>query len=600
MSEYRAPLRDIRFALHEVLDIGSHYSKLIGGEDVSNDIVDAILDEFGKFSENVIAPLNRSGDEEGCKIENGQVQTPKGFKDAFQQYVEAGWQAMSRSPETGGQGLAPSMNSVLGEMAGSANMAWYIYSIAGYGAMNTLEIHGAGKKQDIALRKLVSGEWLGTMCLTEAHCGSDLGLLRTKATQREDGCFSISGTKIFISAGDHDLTENIAHIVLARLPGAPAGTKGISLFLVPKYSFDDEGEITSHNNVNVGSIEKKMGIHGSSTCVLNFDGAKGFLIGEPNRGLQAMFTFMNTARVATAVQGLSHAELGFQKSLAYAKERLQMRSLSGPKKPNAEADPIIVHPDVRRMVLTQKSFTEGLRLFLYFLAKQIDLTERSPDAETKKAAEVKLELLTPIAKAFSSEVSIESASLAMQCFGGHGYIREWGVEQNLRDARIAAIYEGTTGIQALDLLGRKIIGSNGAMLECFLEMIEEFCVSHGQDQKLVRYTRKLSQLAQEWRSISKEIISKAKEDPDEIGAASVNYLMYSGYICLAFFWAVSAQKALASQSSDSPDLAFYRSKVITADFYFDHVLPRTRGLIESINAGGDSLMALDSESFGFY
>jgi len=471
MTDYKAPLRDHEFVLFELLNYEQHYESLGLGETASADTVRAILEESAKFCENVIAPLNAVGDQQGCSLKDGVVTTPDGFKEAYKQFVEAGWPSMSHSEEYGGQGLPLSLGFGLNEFLGTANWSWSMYPGLSDGAMKTLDSHGTDEQKETYLTKLIEGSWTGTMCLTEPHCGTDLGMLRTKAEPNDDGSYSITGTKIFISAGEHDLSDNIVHIVLARLPDAPEGTKGISLFIVPKFLPEDN----TRNDLVCGSLEHKMGIHGNATCVMNFDGAKGFLIGPPNRGLNCMFTFMNTARMGTALQGVCHAELGYQKSLAYANERLQGRALSAATNPDGPADPIIMHGDVRRMLLTQKAIAEGGRMFMGYLAKFVDNEAFSEDEELKKHSADLMALLTPIAKAFLTELGFESANLGLQCFGGHGYINEWGLEQNVRDARIAMLYEGTTGVQALDLLGRKVLMSQGELLKVFTKEIHLFC-----------------------------------------------------------------------------------------------------------------------------
>ncbi|MEM8661103.1 MAG: acyl-CoA dehydrogenase C-terminal domain-containing protein, partial [Pseudomonadota bacterium] len=531
--------------------------------------------------------------------ESSEVHTPPGFKAAYEQYAQAGWPALSSDPDYGGQGLPSSLSRIIGEIMGSANTGFSLYTSGPAGAIETLERYGTPKQRALYESKLIEGSWNATMCLTEPHCGTDLGLLRTQARPTADGSYKISGTKIFITGGEHDLTDNIIHIVLARLPDAPAGNKGISLFIVPKVLTDPDGNLTERNAVHCGSIEHKMGIKASATCVMHFDEATGYLLGEANKGLAAMFTFMNTSRVAAAVQGVTHAELGFQKSLAYARERLQMRSLTGPKNPDAPADPIIVHPDVRRMLLTQKALAEGNRMLVYYLARHIDVLERSDCAAQRKASEDRLDLMTPIAKAFATETGFESANLGLQCFGGHGYIREWGMEQNVRDARIATLYEGTTGIQALDLLSRKVLGSQGKMLDALIEEIEVFCAGHQGDSALQPKLITLEKLSSEWRAITQDIAKRAQQNPDEIGAASVNYLMYSGYVCLAYFWVMAAAVAQQRLESGAEDIAFYQSKTHTAQFYFDHILPRTRACVAVIEAGAESIMGLPEQLFAF-
>ncbi|MCV6627682.1 MAG: acyl-CoA dehydrogenase C-terminal domain-containing protein, partial [Cellvibrionaceae bacterium] len=446
---------------------------------------------------------------------------------------------------------------------------------------------------------LISGEWTGTMCLTEPHCGTDLGMLRTKAEPNADGSYAVSGTKIFISAGEHDMVDNIVHIVLARLPDAPAGTKGISLFIVPKMNVGADGEVVDRNGVNCGSIEHKMGIHGNATCVMNFDSAKGYLIGEPNKGLNAMFTFMNVARLGTAVQGLAHAELGFQKSLDYARERLQMRSLSGVKNPDGAADPIIVHPDVRRMLLTQKAFAEGGRMMIYYGAQLVDVTHYAEDEEARQQADDQLSYFTPIAKAFLTEVGFESANLGLQCFGGHGFISEWGLEQNVRDCRISMLYEGTTGIQALDLLGRKVLGSGGELLKGFTKIIHKFCQANADVEAMAEFTAPLVELNKEVGELTMHIGGKAMENADEVGAASVDYLMYNGYMMMAYFWALAAKQAQDALAAGTGEAAFYQAKIDTARFYFQRILPRTATHSATIKSGVANLMAMDAEHFAF-
>ena len=597
MSDYKAPLRDLQFNLFELFDYEAHYQSLSGYEDVSAELVTTILNEFDKFCSNILSPLNAVGDEEGCTWSDGEVATPSGFKEAYRQYVEAGWPALANEPAYGGQGLPESLSIVLGEMRGTANWSWGMYPGLSHGAVNTIELHGTDSQKQRFLTPLVEGTWTGTMCLTEAHCGTDLGLLRTKAEAAADGSYQITGTKIFISSGEHDLTENIVHIVLARLPDAPIGVKGISLFIIPKFNVNDDGSMGERNTVRCGSIEHKMGIHGNATCVMNFDGARGYLLGEPNQGLQAMFTFMNTARIGTALQGIAHMELGYQKSLAYAKDRLQMRSVTGPKNPDGPADPIIVHPDVRRMLLTQKALSEGGRMMVAYTGKLVDVIECTTDEVEKKSAEDMLSFMTPIAKAFLTETGFESANLALQCFGGHGYIKEWGVEQNVRDARIGMLYEGTTGIQALDFIGRKVLGSGGVLLQNFTREIHHFCKENAEVAELQEFIEPLQALNKKWGELTLHIGTKAMENADEAGAASVDYLMFSGYSCLAYFWAKAAFKAQAALAAESSEGEFYEAKLKTARFYYQRILPRTSTCEAAILSGADNVMSLEVEAF---
>ena len=595
MPQFRAPVRDIQFVINEVLEAEKLYQSLPGCEEATEDLMNAIVEEGARFAENVLAPLYQSGDEEGCTWSEEGVKTPEGFADAYRQYVENGWPALSAETEYGGQGMPNLLGIMMNELAGTANWSWLMYPGLSHGAVHTLEAHGDDTQKQLYLPKLISGEWTGTMCLTESHCGSDLGLLRSKAEPQADGSYAITGTKIFISAGEHDMSENIVHIVLARLPDAPEGTAGISLFIVPKFNVNDDGGVGERNAVHCASIEEKMGIHGNATCVLNFDGARGFLLGEPNRGLNAMFTFMNIARVGTAIQGLAHAELSYQGALAYAKERLAMRSLTGPKNPDGPADPIIVHPDVRRMLLTQKAFAEGCRAFIYYLAQLGDVMFHGDEEQSKQADDL-MALLTPIGKAFATEAGFESANLGVQVFGGHGFIKEWGMEQIVRDARIGMLYEGTTGIQALDLIGRKVLGSGGKLLLGFTSIIDEFCAAHA-DAEHAEFIEPLKAAKDEWLELSMKIGEAAMENPDEAGAAAVDYLMYSGYITLAYFWArmaiVSQQKIVAADG----DTSFYAAKVMTARFYYQRLLPRTATLKATIMAGAAGLMDMPEELF---
>ena len=598
MGHYQPPLRDIRFVTDEMLNIDAHYASLPGCEEATSELRSAIFEEAAKFVTEELVPLNAIGDQQGCQLlDDGEVKTPDGFKEAYQKYVEGGWPSLEHAPEHGGQGLPMSLGLVVRELLGTANWAWSMYPGLSHGAMETLHSHGTEEQQKTYLNPLVSGKWTGTMCLTESHCGTDLGMLKTKAEPNPDGSYRISGSKIFISAGEHDMAENIVHIVLARIAGAPEGTGGISLFIVPKYLPDESGEPGERNAVRCGALEHKMGIHGNATCVLNFDEATGFLIGEQNRGLAAMFTFMNVARIGTGLQGLAHSEFAFQNSLAYARERLQMRSLTGPKNAAGPADPIIVHPDVRRMLLTQKAFAEGGRALLYYTATLADKVARDTDETRRNDAQQVLGLLTPIVKAFLTETGFESANLGLQCFGGHGYIREWGVEQNVRDARIAMLYEGTTGIQALDLLGRKVLGSKGAALKPVVAAILDFCALNKRNPVVRKQVKILARLTRQWRSITRSIGFGALRDRDTVGAAAVDYLMYSGYLLLGYAWVVAAAKAQKQLDAGSSERDFYQGKIETAHFYFDRIMPRCAALKLTMAVGKDSLMSISSDQF---
>ncbi len=599
MAEYQTSLRDINFVLFELLDAESHYKAIPAYAEVNQELMTAVIEEAAKFADNVLAPLYQVGDREGCTWTPEGVKTPTGFKEAYQQYVENGWPAMSAPVEMGGQGLPHSFGGVVNnEIVGTANWPWGMYPGLSHGAKVTVETHGTEEQIAQYLPKMIEGSWTGTMCLTEAHCGTDLGLLRTKADPNPDGSYRLSGTKIFISAGDHDMAENIIHIVLARLPDAPSGTKGISLFLVPKFKVNEDGSIGERNNVNCGSIEHKMGINGSATCVLNFEEAQGFLLGEPNKGLPAMFTFMNTARIGTAIQGLCTAERAFQGALEYARERLQMRSLSGPKNPDAEADPIIVHPNVRRMLLTQKAFAEGGRAFIYWLGTLLDIAHADL-GEQSKASDDLLSLLTPIAKAFLTETGLEAANYGVQIFGGHGYIKEWGMEQIVRDGRIATIYEGTTGIQSIDLLGRKVLGSGGELLKNYTKIVHLFCKEHADNEAMQEFIEPLQAMNKEIGDLTMQIGAAAMQNPEEAGAASVDYLMYSGYFVLAHMWAKMALVAQAKLAEGAGDENFYQAKIKTARFYYERLLPRTAMHKQAMLSGAENLMSMAEENFRF-
>ncbi len=605
MLSYKAPIADMKFVIEDLFDFYGHYQKTPEFAEATPDLVEAIMQECAKFSENELLPLYQSGDKEGCRWEDGKVFTPKGYKEAYQQFVDGGWPSMAHGEEYGGQGLPPSLGMINSEMMGTANWSWTMYPGLSHGAMNTIAAHGSEAQKQLYLTKLTEGSWTGTMCLTEPQCGTDLGQVKTKAVPNDDGTYDISGTKIFISAGEHDFTENIIHIVLARLPNAPEGTRGISLFIVPKMQVDEQGNILGSNNVTCGSIEDKMGIKASATAVLNFDNAKGVLIGPENKGLECMFTFMNTARVGTALQGVCAAELSYQNALAYAKERLSMRSLTGKKFPEKVADPIIVHPDVRRMLLTQKAFAEGGRAMVYYAAKLVDDIESAKTEEARKAADDRLGFITPILKAFLTETGLESANLGVQIFGGHGYIKEWGMEQIVRDVRISTLYEGTTGIQALDLLGRKILLTRGASLKEFTKEILSFCKDKSMlsnnpfKRQMNKFVWPLSKAVANWHQYTLRLALKAKKDRDVVGSASVDYLMYSGYIVMAYFWAQMAQTAYEKLAGEVENRDFYRAKIKTAEFYFERLLPRTKSLAKTMMADPKTLMQLDAELLSF-
>jgi alkylation response protein AidB-like acyl-CoA dehydrogenase len=596
---YKAPLRDIDFVLNELLDSDSHYPRLEGCGEIDSELAAAIIHGAAKFTEEIVAPLFRSGDEEGCRFRDGDVTTPSGYKRAFQQFGEGGWQALTVPEADGGQGLPPSLGLSVNELFGSGAWSWSMYGGLAGAPISCLINGGTEEQKSRFLPNLISGKWAGTMCLTESHCGSDVGLLRTKATQNDDGTYSVTGTKIFVSGGEQDITENIIHTVLARIEGAPEGTKGVSLFVIPKVWVDSDGTLGERNAVSCSTIEKKMGLKGSATCVMEFEGARALLIGKENRGLDVMFKLMNTARVGTAMQGLSMGELAVQGSLAYARERLQMRSLTGAKNPEDEADPIIVHPDVRRMLLTQKAFVEGDRALIYWLAQLIDLSQFG-DAKSMKEASDLLEILTPISKAFCTETCQEVTNLGIQIWGGHGYISENGMEQIVRDARISTVYEGTTGIQALDLVGRKVLGSGGQLLRNVTELIEQFCVEQAGNSEILEFIEPLARVNREWGELTQGLIDRSIKNLDELGAASVDYAFFSGYVVLAYMWArtalVSRQKLPAC---DDTSAKFYEAKLTTARFYFQRLLPRTSSHAAAAQAGVANLMELEEDSFEF-
>jgi alkylation response protein AidB-like acyl-CoA dehydrogenase len=586
----------MQFVLHEFLNVSEEFKNLPAYQEIDADIINQVLEEGAKFTQEVLFPLNHSGDREGCHYDAATkaVTTPKGFKEAYKQYVEGGWAALACDPEYGGQGLPVSLNNSFYEMLNSSNQAWTMYPGLSHGAYECLKEHGTDDQKKFYLPKLVSGEWTGTMCLTEAHCGTDLGLLRTKAEPQADGTYSITGSKIFISAGEHDMSENIVHLVLARLPDSPEGSKGISLFLVPKFLPNADGSVGARNGITCGAIEEKMGIHGNSTCQMNLDGAIGTLIGQPHKGLNAMFVFMNAARLGVGMQSLGLTEVAYQNALVYAKDRIQMRSLSGPKAPDKPADPIIVHPDVRRMLLTAKAYAEGARALTSYVALQIDRELNHPDEEVRKEAAGEVALLTPIVKAFITDNGWIATSEAMQVYGGHGYIAEWGMEQYVRDARINMIYEGTNTVQSLDLLGRKILMDNGAKLRAFGEKVKAFVEENGLDEQMAEFVSPLGELGEKVGKLTMEIGMKAFQNQDEVGAAAVPYLRVVGHMVFSYFFAQMAKIALAKKDSGDK---FYESKLATARFYFARLYPETAMLIRQARSGASNLTALDADLF---
>jgi alkylation response protein AidB-like acyl-CoA dehydrogenase len=596
MPQYTPPLRDMQFVLHELLNATDELKALPPHQDIDAETMNSVLEEAGKFAASVIFPLNVSGDAQGCVLDKAthEVRTPVGFGAAYQQFVEGGWPAMVCGPEYGGQGLPILLNQCLFEMLNSANQAWTMYPGLSHGAYACLAAHGTDEQKALYLPRLAKGDWMGTMCLTEPQCGTDLGLLRTKAEPLPDGSYQLTGQKIFISAGEHDITENIVHLVLARLPDAPPGSKGISLFVVPKFKINADGKLGERNPIFCTGLEHKMGIHGSPTCQINLDGAVGTLVGQPHKGLAAMFVMMNAARLGVGNQSLGLTEVAYQNAAAYAKDRLQMRALSGPKAPDKAADPIIVHPDVRKMLLTARAYAEGGRALAMYCALLLDKEHAAADEDERKDAADLVALLTPIVKAFLTDNGWIATSQCLQVFGGHGYIKEWGMEQFVRDARINMIYEGTNTIQSLDFLGRKVLGDNGAKMRKFGALVTEFVEEHGTDEAMQEFVNPLAELGDKVTKLSMELGMKAMGNADEVGAAATDYLRICGHLVFAYFWARMARIALDKQGSGDP---FYAAKLHTARFYFARLLPETAGLMRTARSGLAPLMAMDEALF---
>ncbi|MGP9827246.1 acyl-CoA dehydrogenase C-terminal domain-containing protein [Ectopseudomonas khazarica] len=594
---YQAPLRDMRFVLHELFDAAGHCERL--GNGLDRELIDGVLEEAAAFAAGEVAPLNRNSDEEGCRLEDGCVTTPRGFREAYRQYVDNGWASMTGPLEHGGQGFPQLVAFAFHEMLMGASLSFRVYSGLTEGAVLALHRHGSEALKQGYLDKLVSGQWAGTMCLTEPQAGTDLALLRTRAEPQADGSYRVSGNKIFISGGEQDLSENIVHLVLARLPDAPAGVKGISLLLVPKFIAAADGTPGERNALSCGAIEHKMGIKGASTCVMNFDGATGWLVGEANQGLACMFTMMNDARFQVGLQGLGIGEAAFQGALRYARERLQSRGLTGVQAPDKPADPIINHPDVRRMLLTQKSLLEGCRMLAAYTARQLDLEHAAEDAESRKAAGKRAALLIPVVKAFFTDMGQEVASHAVQVYGGHGFIREWGMEQLMRDSRITQLYEGTNGIQALDYIRRKVLGDGGSELSALQAEFSELCDAQAEHPRLAEMARVVQGRIGEWRELSAAVLAACQRDPQEIGATSVDFLQYSAYVLLAGFWLQAAARAQQALDAGSAEADFYQAKLHSAQFYLRRVLPRASAHREALLGGADCLMAMAEESFAF-
>ena len=594
MATYTAPLRDLRFVYEELFDAGE-ITALEDYQDATPDLVHAIVEEGAKLCQNELFPLNRSGDEEGCHFDNGNVRTPEGFRSAYAAYLEGGWGGLSCAPEFGGQGMPHSVNIALEEMLCSANLSFSTYPGLTRGVYRALRAFGNEAIKQLYLPRLVSGKWSGTMCLTESHCGTDLGLLRTRAEPTKEDTYRITGTKIFITAGEHDLTENIVHLVLARLPDSPAGIKGISLFLVPKFVPDNQHEPGDRNSVTCASIEHKMGIKASATCVMNFEEATGWLVGQPHRGMQAMFTMMNDARLGVGMQGLGIAEIAYQAAGAYAKERLQGRSITGTKQPDKPADPLIVHPDIRRILLTMRSFTEGARALTCWLARNLDFRDKAETNEGRQAADDFVQLMTPIVKAFLTDYGFEVTNMGLQIHGGHGYIRETGVEQYVRDARITQIYEGANGIQALDLVGRKLPAHTGRYLRSFFHPVQSWIEEQSVNTELQPFVLPVAKAFGRLQLATGHIAQAGLGNPDEGGAAASEYLRLFGLVALGYLWARMAQISIEKQGGD--DNAFYAAKIITARFFMERVLPQTGALFAAIMSGSNTIMEFPDDTF---
>jgi alkylation response protein AidB-like acyl-CoA dehydrogenase len=594
MAQYDAPLRDMRFVFHELLQAEREFAELGVHEGLTREVIDHVLGEAAKFTREVLQPINAQGDQVGCRLERGVVTTPPGFKDAYRAYCEAGWASVAADPAFGGQGLPHSIGYAVEEMLYAANLAWAMYPTLTHGAYGAIRVHGTPQQQQLYLPKMITGQWTGTMCLTEPQAGTDLGLLKTRAEPDGQGGYTVTGTKIFVSAGEHDLSENIVHLVLARLPEAPAGTKGISLFIVPKFVPDADGNVGERNQLQCVSLEHKMGIHGNATCVLAFDNAKAILLGEPHRGLPAMFVMMNGARLGVGIQGLGLTEAAYQKAAAYAKERLQSRSLSGAKETLKPADPIIVHADVRRMLLTQRAYAEGGRAFAFWLALQLDKSLNHPDPAVREESDDLLGLFTPVLKAFLTDNGFLCTNLALQVHGGHGYITETGVEQLVRDSRIAMIYEGTNGVQALDLLGRKVLLDSGKKLRRFGSIVKHFVEDAGQNPDMGEFVKPLAALAGRIQELTTGLGMRALSNRDEVGAAAVDYLRAMGHLVFAYLWARMAKLAL--EQGPAPG-SFYAAKLATARVYYQRLLPEVESCLQSASSGAANLFALEADAF---
>ncbi|MGR3366027.1 MAG: acyl-CoA dehydrogenase C-terminal domain-containing protein [Sagittula sp.] len=593
MPTYNAPVKDQMFVLNDVLKIGT--ADIPGYEDLDRDTVQAILDEAGKVARDVLAPLNVVGDTEGCVLENGVVRTPKGFKDAFDQVREGGWTALDCDPEFGGQGLPYVVATAVGEQFSAANMAFNMYQGLTHGAYSAIHTHGTDDQKATFLPRMVTCEWTGTMNLTEPHCGTDLGLMRTKAEPEDDGTYRITGQKIFISAGDHDMSDNVVHLVLAKIPGGPDGIKGVSLFIVPKFLVNDDGSLGDRNEVSVGKIEEKMGIHGNSTCVMNYDGATGYLLGEAHKGMRAMFTMMNEARMGVGLQGYAQADVAYQNALEYAKDRLQGRDVTGAKNPDGPADPLIVHPDIRRSLMDQKSFVEGARAFVYWGASMIDRAHRNSD----KDADGLISLMTPVIKGFLTDRGFDMCIQAQQVYGGHGYIEEWGMSQFARDARIAMIYEGANGVQALDLVGRKLAQDGGKHVMAFFDMVKSYIAeAKGKDEAFDKaFLEPLKAASKDLQGAGMYFMQNGMKNPNAALSGSYDFMHLFGHVCLGLMWAKMAEAATEVLASGAGDAEFLKAKIDTGRYYMARQLPMTATHLKRIESGADPVMALEADAF---
>ncbi|QTN36114.1 acyl-CoA dehydrogenase C-terminal domain-containing protein [Cognatishimia activa] len=591
MPSYVAPVKDAQYILHDVLKVSE--SKTPGYDELDADFTNAILEEAGKLTSEVLAPLNVVGDKEGCRLENGVVYTPKGFKDAFEMVKEGGWTGLDMPEEFGGQNMPAVIGSAVGEFFSGANQAFTMYQGLTHGAASAILAHGTDEQKATYLPNMVSCEWTGTMNLTEPHCGTDLGLMRTKAEPQDDGSYKVSGQKIFISAGEHDMADNIIHLVLAKIPGGPEGIKGVSLFIVPKFMVNEDGSLGARNGVSVGNIEEKMGIHGNSTCVMNYDEATGYLLGDMHKGMRAMFTMMNEARLGVAMQGLAQSEVAYQNALIYAKDRLQGRDVTGVKNPDGPADPLIVHPDIRRSLMDQKSFNEGARAFTLWGATLLDDAHRNGD----KDADGLISLLTPVLKGFLTDEGYDMTVLAQQVYGGHGYIEEWGMSQFTRDARIAMIYEGANGVQALDLVGRKLAADGGKHVMAFFELVKNFCKEQGADETMADFVEPLKTASKHLQSAGMFFMQNGMKNPNAALSGSYDFMHLFGHVCLGLMWGKMARASLDALANGTSDTTFHETKLATARYYMARRLPATAMHLARIESGADPVMALDAEAF---